>query len=56
MKVHLTIPAAVFLCLMTAALSTGSPLLFFAGVPYSPDCHDVPGRGYVGICDNACFL
>ena len=28
MKVHLTIPAAVFLCLMTAALSTGSPLLF----------------------------
>ena len=28
MKVHLTIPAAVFLCLMTSALSTGSPLLF----------------------------
>ena len=28
MRVHLTIPAALFLSLITAALSTGSPLLF----------------------------
>ena len=32
MKVHLTIPAAVFLTLMTAATATGSPLFFLLAV------------------------